>query len=84
MDNLELMTSSALMTLGLKLIMFIVGTVIIHALLAWMDKRSNGGFIAWANIVREEKLPHPMMVLGFYYCVRFASFFVWAAILFSS
>jgi len=82
--ELEIMTSSLLLTMGMKLFFFVVAALLIYALLAWMDKRSGGGFRAWREAVIEQKGSKEMAALGLYYCIRFAVLYIWAAQLFSS
>ncbi len=90
MLNLELMTSTALISMLIKLTLFLVASMGIHFLLSWMDKRSDGGFNAWREIVitkakaNDQSHYQPMRVLGYYYCIRYPAILIFAAFLLSS
>ena len=82
--DLELMTTSLALTMGMKLFFFLFAAISIHFLLAWMDKRSTGGFKAWRLSVMTNDTQAGTVMLGVYYSTRFAVLYAWAALLFSS
>ena len=82
--DIELMTTSLVLSMITKLFFFLFAVVAVHLLLGWMDKRSGGGFNAWRTAVMETASPRGMISLGHYYCIRFAALYIWAALLFSS
>lgn len=82
--GLDVMTTSLLLTMAMKMFFFVFAVVIIQLMLAWMDKRSHDGFQAWRSSIIECPEPLPMAILGIYYCIRYSVLFIWAALLFSS
>ena len=82
--GLDIMASSLLLTMGMKLFFFVVAALLIHAMLACMDTRSGGGFRKWRKAVVDKAESKGMAILGLYYCIRFAVLYIWAAQLFSS
>lgn len=83
----------ALMSLAAKLLLLVAGVVVMHLVLAWMDRRSGGVFKAWMNSCKKnletdniDQRKHQTAVAGLavYYCVRFAVTGVWFALVLSS